>query len=760
MTVYLMTMTVLIALLVVCMAVTVRSRRTSSLDVLFLLICCTVPLVTNAVIAIAPSETIARAAYLLYFTGTDLMFYSLVRFSMGYCGIAFDGTKVKRLLLILTSIDVVGVLLNPVFGHVFDVTESTLDSGENYHKLVSLWYHKVHLGFSYFMGLMVLLIFVSKIVSSSRLMRRKYYAFLIPYIATAMLETYYIFLNIPLDYSMVGYAVSAIAAFYIAIIFVPNALMDRMKSTILSSISDGIIFFDDNDQCIYANHNAELIFDIHKEADLAGVRERFLQIMKMSEDEIRDINNKNLTRKYKLGDRTMTYEIEYHRLYDGRGHGIGAFARFNDRTDEIERIEQEYYSSTHDALTGLYNAHRFYELVEQRIKAYPDRKFYALCTNVRGFKLINDRYGRAEGDRVLQQIASVIRENTGKHMLYGRLSGDRFAILIQEKYYREESILKAIGRLDKVVGPQHSLLLHVGVYEIAESDKLVSVMFDRAAMAINDIKDDLEKRVAYYSDHMRDQMLWEQKIAESLDDAVARGCVVPFLQAQVDRSGKLAGAEVLVRWNHDEEGLLLPDSFISILEKNGSIAKVDRYIWECACRILQKWTLEGNTDLYLSVNISPRDFYLLDVPETLSDLTARYGIDRSRLRLEITETIMMDDVPMKLDIIGRLRSMGFILEMDDFGSGYSSLNMLKDMPVDVIKLDMIFMSGTTNSERNDKIVNLIVKLAGELGMNVIAEGVETLDQVNSLTAMGCHAFQGYYFSRPIPLNEFESRHVG
>ncbi|MBQ1907244.1 MAG: EAL domain-containing protein, partial [Firmicutes bacterium] len=318
----------------------------------------------------------------------------------------------------------------------------------------------------------------------------------------------------------------------------------------------------------------------------------------------------------------------------------------------------------------------------------------------------------------------------------------------------------AIGRLDEVVGPQHSLLLHVGVYEIAKSDNLVSVMFDRAAMAINDIRDNIDKRIAYYSDHMRNEMLWEQKIAESLDDAVARGCVVPFLQAQVDRSGKLAGAEVLVRWNHDEEGLLLPDSFISILEKNGSIAKVDRYIWECACRILQKWTLEGNTDLYLSVNISPRDFYLLDVPETLSDLTTRYGIDRSRLRLEITETIMMDDVPMKLDIIGRLRSMGFILEMDDFGSGYSSLNMLKDMPVDVIKLDMIFMSGTTNSERNDKIVNLIVKLAGELGMNVIAEGVETLDQVNSLTAMGCHAFQGYYFSRPIPLSEFESRHVG
>ena len=603
------------------------------------------------------------------------------------------------------------------------------------------------------------MIFVSKVIKSSRLMRRKYYCFLIPYILTAMWETYYIFLNIPLDYSMVGYAACGIVAFYIAIIFVPNALMDRMKSTILSSISDGIVFFDDNDQCIYANSNAELLFDIQKEDDLVNVRDRFLRIMKMDEQELKDINNKTLTRKYKLGGRTMTYEIEYHRLYDGRGHGIGAFARFNDRTDEVERVEKEYYAATHDALTGLYSPIRFYELVEQRIKAYPDRKFFALCTNVRGFKLINDRYGREEGDRLLKLMASVIRDNTGKHMLYGRLSGDKFGILIQEKYYREEMILKTIAKFDEAIAPDHSLLLHVGVYEIAESDNLVSVMFDRAAMAINDIKDDLEKRVAYYSDHMRDQMLWEQRIASSLDDAMSRGCLVPFLQAQVDREGRLAGAEVLVRWRHDDEGLLLPASFVSVLEKNGTIAKVDRYMWESACQILRKWSTEGKDDLYLSVNISPRDFYLLDVPEVLKDMTDQYGVDRSRLRLEITETIMMDDIPMKLDIFARLRDLGFILEMDDFGNGYSSLNMLKDMPVDVLKLDMVFMSDTTNKERNDKIVNLIVKLAGELGMAVIAEGVETLDQVNSLTEMGCHAFQGYYFSKPIPLNEFERDNV-
>ena len=760
MTVYLTTITVMLIILVVCIAGAAKSERPLAKDVFFLLCYMVLPLAANEVIALAESETIAKFAYLLYFIGTDLMLYSLVRYSVDYCDIKYDGSVFKKVLIAITVADIFLVLLNPFLGHVFELEESRLDSGEKYIKLVSLWYHKIHLGVSYMLGLITALIFTIKTIRSSKLVRGKYLMFLVPFLLTAVWETHYIFLNRPLDYSMVGYAVCGIVVFYFAVVYVPTALMDRMKSTIVSSISDGVIFFDDNNRCIYANSNAELIFDIKSEAELEGIRARFLKIMDVDEKEIAAINSKKFTKKYHGSDGEKTFEIEYHRLYDGRGHGIGAFARFIDRTEELDRMQKEHYMATHDKLTGLYNAPYFYELVERRLKADPDRKYLAMSTDVRGFKLINDRYGRPVGDELLIKIANVIENNSSKHTLYGRLSGDKFGLLIPAKHYKEETILRAIKELDEAVSPDYKLLIHLGVYEVTESDKRASVMFDRAAMAINDIKDDLEIRIAYYSDRMRDEMLWEQKIASSLDDAVSRGCVMPFLQAQVDKNGKVSGAEVLVRWEHDEEGMLMPQSFISVLEKNGTIAKLDKYMWESACRILRKWSMKGIDDLYLSVNISPRDFYLLDVPQVLEELTDLYEVDRKKLRLEITETIMMDDVNMKLEAFAKLRAMGFILEMDDFGSGYSSLNMLKDMPVDVLKLDMVFMSDTANKEKNDKIVKLIVKLAGELGIHVIAEGVETGEQVRSLSEMGCLTFQGYYFAKPIPLVEFEKRHVG
>ena len=303
------------------------------------------------------------------------------------------------------------------------------------------------------------------------------------------------------------------------------------------------------------------------------------------------------------------------------------------------------------------------------------------------------------------------------------------------------------------------IIMHAGVYEVEDKNMPVSAMFDRAFIAIAGIKHDAEIKIAYYEDNARDQLLWGQKITEQLDTAIITGQIVPYLQAQVSREGKVVGAEVLVRWIHPEEGFMPPAKFLSILEKNGMIGKIDQYIWECACRILRRWSFEGREDLYLSVNISPKDFYMMDVPEIIIGLAEKYELDRKRLRLEITESIMMDDIEEKLKTIDKLRDAGFIVEMDDFGSGYSSLNMLKDMPVDVLKLDMIFLKDTANNERTKKIMSLIIDLAKSLDVPVIAEGVETVEQVDFLAKMGCDYFQGYYFARPVSLDEYEKKNL-
>lgn len=218
-----------------------------------------------------------------------------------------------------------------------------------------------------------------------------------------------------------------------------------------------------------------------------------------------------------------------------------------------------------------------------------------------------------------------------------------------------------------------------------------------------------------------------------------------------NEKGQVVGAEALARWVHPTEGLLAPYRFIPTLEKNGMIAWVDRHMWRCACELLTGWK---DNDLFISINVSPKDFYFMDVVKELTGLVREYAVEPSRLRVEITETVMMTDEAKRIEILKALREAGFIVEMDDFGSGYSSLNMLKDMPVDVVKIDMAFLRKTQDDVRARTILSSIMQMTNNLKLAQITEGVETAEQFANLRDMGCGMFQGYYFARPMAVEDF------
>jgi len=215
-----------------------------------------------------------------------------------------------------------------------------------------------------------------------------------------------------------------------------------------------------------------------------------------------------------------------------------------------------------------------------------------------------------------------------------------------------------------------------------------------------------------------------------------------------------------VRWMHPVKGRIMPDDFIPIFERNGLIVDVDRFIWESACRQLRQWQDEGKDDVYISVNLSSKDFYYLNIFKVFAELVNMYGIEPKKLKLEITETAVMMDFARQLELINKLRDFGFIVEMDDFGSGYSSLNMLKDIHVDVLKLDMAFLKKNQDTERGKTILRMIIGLSKQLGIQVLSEGVETLEQAQFLREMGCDMFQGYYFAKPMEVSEFEKIYFG
>jgi len=297
------------------------------------------------------------------------------------------------------------------------------------------------------------------------------------------------------------------------------------------------------------------------------------------------------------------------------------------------------------------------------------------------------------------------------------------------------------------------------VYEVTDRRIPVSVMFDRAYMALMTIKNDMQKRVAYYDSNLREDMLWEQRIAGSIDVGLEQNQIVPYLQSQVLSDGTIIGAEMLARWQHPTEGFLKPRRFLPTLEKNGYVVRLDQFMWEQACRTIKRWEESGWDELYISVNISPVDFFFMDVVDEFCNLIKKYDVEPGKLRLEITENTMMYDAKRRIESIEKLREHGFMVEMDDFGNGFSSLNMLKDIPLDVIKIDMAFLEETRDEERAREILESMISLAKRLEIPVITEGVETKEQLDFLTEMGCDMFQGYYFSRAVPISEFEHRYA-
>ena len=412
----------------------------------------------------------------------------------------------------------------------------------------------------------------------------------------------------------------------------------------------------------------------------------------------------------------------------------------------------------YDRLTGLYSKDFFYQKVRERLDSDLNRSYTIICTNIENFKLYNDSFGREAGDRLLREGAGLLRELAGEEGICGRYSADRYLCLVEQE---KESVLRercsqfAEYRGETAMG---TVSIRWGIYEITDRSVSVEQMCDRALLAVDSTKGQYGGNpYAVYDDALRGKLLREKAITDVMETALAEEQFAVYLQPKYSlKDNGMAGAEALVRWIHPEWGFMSPGEFIPLFEKNGFIYQLDQYVWEHVCAQLRRWKDKGLPLLPVSVNVSRSDVCHTHLVDVLRGLIEKYDIDPKYLHLEITESAYAENPGQIVSAVSQLRSLGFPIEMDDFGSGYSSLNMLSQMKLDILKLDMAFVRNEIAKPADQSILGDIVAMAHRMRLGVVAEGVETREQVTRLMAVGCDYVQGYYFAKPMPVAEFET----
>ena len=430
-------------------------------------------------------------------------------------------------------------------------------------------------------------------------------------------------------------------------------------------------------------------------------------------------------------------------------HRVAGIIRLRETAAMINMIQ-------YDRLTGLYSKQYFYQQAGEVLLRNPDQQYDIICSDIENFKLINDVFGVKAGDRLLRGIGNAYAERLKGIGICGRLNSDQFACMLKHRDdYTDDMFIEASiltnGLLDI-----HNIVMKWGIYNVEDRSVSIEQICDRALLAARSIKGQYGKYFAIYDDTLRNQLLREQAITDSMESALSQNQFLVYLQPKYRiKDEVLVGAEALVRWNHPVWGFLSPAEFIPLFEKNGFITRLDRFVWEKACAVLHDWDERGYYPMSVSVNVSRADIYNEDLADTLVKIIEKYDLDPSRLHLEITESAYTENPKQIIDTVTTLRELGFVIEMDDFGSGYSSLNMLNDMPIDILKLDMKFIRSEMAKPKSQGILQFIINLARWMNLSVVAEGVETKAQLLRLTEIGCDYVQGYYFAKPMPCQEFE-----
>ncbi len=457
-------------------------------------------------------------------------------------------------------------------------------------------------------------------------------------------------------------------------------------------------------------------------------------------------------------------------LRDAQGQVIGVLGLYDDITERKEAESQIHQLAFFDTLTGLPNRRLMHDRLQQALAASTrNRRYGALCMlDLDDFKDVNDTKGHATGDELLQEVARRLVAGVRDGDTVARLGGDEFIVILEslsdkaaDAAAQAENIAEKLRAMlhdpYELGGMQLRISTSIGIVTFLDHEAEVDDLLKYADTAMYQAKAAGRDTIRFYDPALQAELESRLKLGEELLHAVDHDELRLHLQRQVDGQGRVVGAEALLRWQHPEQGLVPPNRFIPLAEESGLIIPIGNWVLERACALLKTWQHHPATrELVLSINVSARQFRQADFVATVQQAIMRHGIKAFRLKLELTESIVLENVEDTIAKMRELKLLGVTFSMDDFGTGYSSLQYLKRLPLDQIKIDQSFVRDIASDPNDAAIVQTIIVMAEVLGLDVIAEGVETEAQREFLDLRGCHHFQGYLFGRPVPLAEFEA----
>lgn len=436
---------------------------------------------------------------------------------------------------------------------------------------------------------------------------------------------------------------------------------------------------------------------------------------------------------------------------------IRKFFQLKDTNEKLEDL------ASRDELTGAYHTEKFYSEVNRILERKTDARFAVLYIDFENFKYVNDVFGYSYGDELLKDYARLIMSRLKEEELLGRDVADRFVLL--RRYESREELLETQKQVDEeflnsalVMSNRHMMTIACGICcaeDLVEEPEAV-MMVNRANFAQKEVKNKPGKHYAFYGDEIRQKLIAEMKVKDRMQEGLDNEEFVVYMQPKVGvEDGVVRGAEALVRWAVPGNGLLSPGLFIPVLEKNHFIGKVDRFVFEKACIWLHERMEKGLAVVPVSVNVSKIQFYNPDFIPVYASIKKQYGIPDGLLEIELTESAAFEHEEYLLQVVRELHDNGFLCSLDDFGTGYSSLGLLKDLPIDVLKLDGVFFRVSVDVNREHTILKYIIDMVKELNISTVAEGVERQDQIEFLKSVGCDLIQGFAFYRPMPMDQFE-----